>query len=255
MSTVCIGSGLLGHVGFRGVSVLDGGLEVEGVVGALVVVPVDVRVEMRVGLFEREACGFMRVVFVAEGALHSFDVGIGFGGAGWNGDEGYVEGLACRFERAFEFAAIVNLNAANGVGPGIEQFMEERFRIAARGTAREACVHEPAGGIDGGEVHAGASRVTAFVQRVDLNVLSRMPRTIARRFAAGVHSQGSLSSHLAVLAGVLHGLNDTATQEGGHDPSDRAAARVNALPGEEDSEFLLADGVNDACRIVRIGAA
>jgi len=55
---------------------------------------------------------------------------------------------------------------------GIEQFMEERFRIAARGTAREACVYEPAGGIDGGEVHAGASRVTAFVQRVDLNVLS-----------------------------------------------------------------------------------
>ena len=42
-------------MGFLGGSVLDWVFEVEGVVGALVVVPVDVGVEVRVGLVECEA--------------------------------------------------------------------------------------------------------------------------------------------------------------------------------------------------------
>lgn len=105
-------------MGFRGVSVLHGGLEVEGVVGALVVVPVDVGVEVVVGLLEGEAWGFEGVVLVAEGALHASFVRVGFGGSGWDGDEGYVEGSAGAFERSLEFAAVVDLDALDGMRPG-----------------------------------------------------------------------------------------------------------------------------------------
>ena len=137
-------------------------------------------------------------------------MGVGFGGAGWDGDEGNVEGLAGGLPGALELAAVVDLDAADGVGPGVEQFVEERFGVAARGAGREARVDESAGGVDGGEVHAGASGVAALVQRVDLDVFARVVWAVVRGFAAGVHADGGSLSHVVVVCVSFGGGNDAA---------------------------------------------
>jgi hypothetical protein len=95
------------------VSVRHGGLEVEGVVGSVVVVVVEVGVEVGVGAGEVEMVGFVGVVFVAEGALQAFDAAVALGSLRGDGDEFEAQVGAGAFEGATELASVVDLDAAD----------------------------------------------------------------------------------------------------------------------------------------------
>src|SRR5690606_41432242 len=82
-TSTCIGSGRVSRwVGVPGGSVLHRGFEVEGGVGAVVVVVVEGGVEVGGGAGGVEAGGFVGVVLVTEGALQAFGAAAALGRAG-----------------------------------------------------------------------------------------------------------------------------------------------------------------------------
>ena len=192
--------------------------------------------------FRSRLGGFKGVVLVAEGALQAFDAAVALRAPWGDGDELEAERFAGSFEGATELAAVVDLDAADAVGPALEALDEEAFGVAAAGALEEACVRELAGGVDGAEVVADV-QVAVFVEGVDLDEVAGVGGLLEGTLPACVRSFAAGSP--AAFGAPADAVDAAAVHELVEDAADGAGADGGALAGEQDREFVFAAGVRE----------
>jgi hypothetical protein len=160
-----------------------------------------------------------------------------------DGDELDAELGAGAFEGATELAAVVDLDAADGVGPALKAFAKEAFGGAAGGATVEARVRELAFRVDGAEVVAGLEGAV-LVQGVDLDELAGLLGAFEGALAAGVRACALRSP--AALGSPAEPLDATACHQVAQHPPDGAGADDHALAGQQDGELVLAARVQQA---------